>query len=100
MVDGLYEATRDGLLLIQCAETVSEMRTFSDKGGRYEAEIGCNDDRVTTASLAGQMLKLLPKRPRREASSARKVETGGFVNWKNRSGGREFDSGYEEVYVP
>jgi hypothetical protein len=100
MVDGLYEATRDGLLQIRCVETVSEMRTFVDKGGRYEAETGCNDDRVTTASLAGQMLKLLPRRPRREAGSGRKVETGGFANWKQRSGSKEFDSGYEEVYVP
>ncbi|MFA5363533.1 MAG: hypothetical protein WC335_09915, partial [Candidatus Omnitrophota bacterium] len=62
MVDGLYEGARDGSLQIRCMETVAEMRTFVEENGHYNAESGCHDERVDTAGMASQMMKLLPWR--------------------------------------
>jgi hypothetical protein len=100
MVDGLYEATRDGLLQIRCHETVSEMRTFVEVSGTFNAETGCHDERVDTAGMASQMLKLLPRKIRKSEKEHRESGEGGFVNWKRKGGSRELDSGYEEVYAP
>ena len=60
MVDGLYEQGRDGTLGIRCKETVSEMRTFIEESGKYNAESGCHDERVDCAGMASQMMVLLP----------------------------------------
>jgi len=61
MIDDLATFAQDGNLQVRCRETVMEMRTFIEKNGKYGAESGCHDDRVISAALGGQMLKLLPK---------------------------------------
>jgi len=97
MVDGLYEAARDGSLQIRCRETVSEMRTFVDKGKKYEAEEGCHDERVISAAMASQMMQLLSRRDVDRKSSSR---VGfGAVNWDRRNKQKEWDGSYHEVIV-
>ncbi|MFA5299124.1 MAG: hypothetical protein WC389_13030 [Lutibacter sp.] len=90
MVDGLYEAARDGALQIRCAETVAEMRTFVEKNGKYNAESGCHDERVDTAGIASQMMKLLPSR-----SKAKRDEVS-LGDYAGRNNHRE-SGGYVEV---
>jgi hypothetical protein len=94
MVDGLYEAARDGALFIQCRETIAEMRTFVEESGAYNAEQGCHDERVDTAGMASQMMKFLPYRER--ASRKQEVRIG---SWGKRSGREEYDGRYQEIRV-
>ena len=96
MVDGLYEAARDGSLQIRCLETVSEMRTFTEKNGSYNAEEGCHDERADCGGMASQMMKLLPRKFR-EDKRGHKQESTGFSNWKNAQEQRGSD--YQEVYA-
>lgn len=56
MVDRLHELASTGQLQIRCRETVSEMRTFVEKGGKLGAELGCHDERVDTAAMAAMMM--------------------------------------------
>lgn len=100
MVDGLYESARDGSLQIRCRETVAEMRTFVEVNGSYNAESGCHDERVDTAGMASQMIRLLPADrtmvggiPRR--IGARKTDVG-FV-FANQD--RQDDGQYKEFYA-
>jgi hypothetical protein len=93
MVDGLYESARDGILQIQCKETVSEMRTFIEENGSYNAEVGCKDERVDTAGMASQMIKFLPRRIK-----TNKKEAVRFTNWENKSKPKD-DGGYMEIRV-
>ncbi len=93
MVDGLYETTRDGVLQIRCKETVSEMRTFVDKGGKYEGEEGCHDERVMTAGMASQMMRILPKAMRDEV---KRRDRRGSSNWDRRKR-TKWDGKYTEV---
>lgn len=97
MVDGLYEAARDGVLQIRCRETVSEMRTFVDKGGKFEAESGCHDERVDTAGMASQMMKLLPRAVK--MGSKRGKGQRGASNWDRKGEGKRWDGSYTEVSV-
>jgi len=62
MADGLLDGCRDGIITIRCKETVSEMRHFIEISGRFGAESGCHDDRVTTAQIARQMMIFLPRK--------------------------------------
>ena len=96
MVDDLGEMTRNGDIQIRCAETISEMRTFVEKNGSYNAESGCKDDRVDSAAMASQMLRLMPKRfiGLRDESE---VFTG-FANFDDRIA-PDYDGGYQEVHV-
>ncbi len=96
MVDDLGEMTRNGDIQIKCAETVSEMRTFVEKNGSYNAESGCHDDRVDSAGMASQMMVLLPKRFQDLRNESDAFE--GFANFKDREG-TEYDGGYQEVMV-
>jgi len=61
MADGLLDGCRDGIITIRCKETVEEMRTYIEKSGKFGAEAGCHDDRVTSAQMARQMMDLLPR---------------------------------------
>jgi hypothetical protein len=74
MVDGLYRAVKVLDLQIRCKETVSEMRTYVEQNGSYNAASGCKDDRVITAAMASQMMTLLP----RKFNRGNKVQ---FNNW-------------------
>jgi hypothetical protein len=96
MIDGLYEMARDGSLQIQCRETVSEMRTFVEENGKYGAESGCKDDRVTTAAIASQMMRLLPRR--RRATENKAKDRPGISNFEARRKPRN-DGSYREIQV-
>ena len=61
MVDDLYRMSRDGLIHIRSKETVSEMRTFVEENGKYNASSGCHDERVDCAGMACEMMQVLPK---------------------------------------
>lgn len=98
MIDSLYEQTRDGALQIRCRETVAEMRTFTEEDGKYGAEVGCKDDRVTTAAMASQMMLLLPRRrniPRKHG----KMGQPGITNWRDKMRKNKWDGSYQEVHV-
>jgi hypothetical protein len=95
MVDGLYEATRDGAIHIQCKETIAEMRTFIEENGTYNAEAGCHDERVDTAGMASQMMYLLPKRYL-EKKRGEETAIGGWLKEQNKN---KYDGRYQEVYV-
>lgn len=77
MSDDLRQMARDGDIRIMCKETVSEMRTFIEEGGHYNAASGCHDERVDCAGMASQMMKLLPIRSgRSHADRDNKI-----INW-------------------
>jgi len=94
MVDSLIRMARDGQVQIMCAQTVSEMRTFVEEGGKYNAASGCHDERVDTAGMACEMMTIMPRKLKELQNES------GIVNWKNKnrnpSGG---GGGYKEVYV-
>ena len=93
MVDALIKMARDGQIQIACAQTVSEMRTFKEESGRYEAASGCHDERVDTAGMAACMMTMLPRR-----IQASKQRDSGIQNWLNKD--KSLDSGgYQEVYA-
>lgn len=92
MVDGLYQDSRDGALQIRCLETVSEMRTFIEENGSYNAESGCHDERVDTAGMAAMMMRLLPL-PSKQ--SARKEVS--ICSWGKKKD--DYDGHYQEVRV-
>jgi hypothetical protein len=87
---------RNGDIQIKSAETVSEMRTFVEKNGSYNAETNCKDDRVDTAAMASQMLRLLPKRFEQMRDKTR--EFTGFTNFQHREE-KEKTPDYQEFYV-
>lgn len=62
MADDLIEGCRNGIITIRCKETVSEMRTYVEVSGRFGGESGTNDDRVTTAQMAVQMMEKMPRK--------------------------------------
>lgn len=96
MVDGLYEAARDGVLQVRCRETVSEMRTFIDQGGgKFGAESGCHDERVMNGGMASQMMAILPRLVKIDEQ---KRGSKGGSNWSRR-GQKQWDGHYTEVFV-
>lgn len=97
MCDSLYQMARDGDIRIMCKETVSEMRTFIEEGRHYNASPGCHDDRVICASMASQMMKLLPIR-----HTSRHIDKDNkIVNWDLyiRSLEQEDWGDYKEVVI-
>jgi len=92
MVDSLIRMARDGQVQIMCKQTVSEMRTFIEDSGTYEAAYGCHDERVDTAGMACCMMTMLPRRLRSDQSES------GIQNWL-RDDISDRPS-YQEVYVP
>ena len=97
MIDDLGEMTRNGDIQIRSAETISEMRTFVEKNGSYNAESGCKDDRVDSAAMASQMYRLMPKK-----FKALRDETQvftGFANFKHREEIGKDSGEYREVMV-
>jgi hypothetical protein len=93
MIDGLANQARDGGVQIRCKETVAEMRTYVEKGGHFNAETGCHDERVMTAAMAAEMVVLLPRYVRKRMDE---VE---FTNWRGRDRGSRYDGSYQEVRV-
>lgn len=91
MVDDLYRMARDGHMIIKSKQTVSEMRTFVEENGSYNAATGCHDERVDTAGMASQMFKLLPSR-------LGKPVVFEFKNLRHRSRDNDY-SGYKEIYA-
>jgi hypothetical protein len=61
MVDSLIQMCRDGQIQIVCKETVSEMRTFIEESGKFNASSGCHDERVDTAGMASVIMTMLPQ---------------------------------------
>jgi hypothetical protein len=94
MVDSLANQARDGGLQIRCRETVAEMRTFTEKGGHFNAESGCHDERVVTAAMASQMLNLLPR-----YQKPGKKDAVQFTNWSARRNKTQDDRSYTEVKI-
>ncbi|MEA2066538.1 MAG: hypothetical protein U9O65_05510, partial [Thermotogota bacterium] len=90
MVDSLIRMARDGQIQINCKETVSEMRTFVEESGKYNAAPGCHDERVDTAGMAACMMTMLPRKIKSIQRDA------GIQNWMNK--GREQHQ-YQEVYA-
>lgn len=57
IIDQLAADLRDSQAGIACAETVSELQTFIiHDDGSIGAQEGCNDDRVMSRAIAGEML--------------------------------------------
>ena len=91
MVDDLYRMSRDGLLHIRSKQSVSEMRTFIEENGKYNAASGCHDERVDTAGMASQMMQVLPSRLNEDVADVV------FGNIADRA--KPEKSGYAEVYA-
>ena len=99
MVDDLGEMARNGDIIIRCKETVSEMRTFVELNGSYNAATGCKDDRVDSAGMASQMITMLPKKFRSMSEKARQEsDFTGFSNIHSRFKDSSQED-YKEVYV-
>ena len=94
MVDDLGEMARNGDLQIRCKETVSEMRTYVEKNGKFNAASGCHDDRVMSAGMASQMMTLLPRKLK---DNRKRQEFKGFTNIRDRN--RQKSEGFMEVRV-
>lgn len=76
MVDSLIRMARDSQIQIVCKETVSEMRTFMEESGKYNAASGCHDERVDTAGMAACVMTLLPQnRPYQERGVDHRSQT-------------------------
>lgn len=80
-VDNLKEDTRDGAIHIRCKETVSEMRTYVEESGRYSAETGCKDDRVTSSYMASEMLRKLDKPVKNDFKIGKRNFQQGEQSW-------------------
>jgi hypothetical protein len=70
------------------------MRTFIEENGSFNAEVGCHDERVDTAGMADQMMKLLPYREKNKEHQ--QVAIGGWLNRKKKD---QYDGRYQEVHV-
>jgi hypothetical protein len=78
MIDELSAALRDGALVLSCAVTVGELRTFVRKSnGRMAGSP--HDDRVISLGIANQMLKFvwLP-----EYAAAAPVPRNSLIWWE------------------
>ncbi len=97
MLSSASAAVRDGRLQVRCRETVSEMRTFVEhKGGRFEAESGCHDERVMTLGMAARMMELIP-RYAHVGNRDRDVVRIGAAMARGRR--KPYDGRYQEVRV-
>uniref|UniRef100_A0A6M3INI5 Putative terminase n=1 Tax=viral metagenome TaxID=1070528 RepID=A0A6M3INI5_9ZZZZ len=82
MADDLLSSTRNNVITIRCRETVDEMRVYVEQDGKYGAEPGCKDDRVSSAQMAAQMMEQLP------------------FNLNQYSGRRDLDDALDHVQSP
>jgi hypothetical protein len=88
MVDSLVEYAREGLIIFRSKRSVSELRTYILRDGKYGAEDGCKDDRVSSAYAAAYADGFLP-RPRDSSKNAFRTRPGevSFGNWKRHISG-------------
>jgi hypothetical protein len=96
MVDGLYQQSRDGSLVIRSKETINEMRTFIEENGKYNAESGCHDERVDCGGMASQMMILLPAGSSRSQKDRDEVSIGSFMKDFKPTYSGEFQQFYAE----
>ena len=97
MVDGLYCMARDGDLQILCKQTISEMRTFIEESGKFNAASGCHDERVDTGGMASQMMRLLPYHEKQDRMRGKKARPHQLRNWRDHM--QKPDEGFTEVMV-
>ena len=97
MLSTAASAVRDGSLQVKSKETVSEMRTFVEhKGGKFEAEAGCHDERVMTLGMASKMISLIPRYAHIVGSKRNEVK---FSNNNSRGKHKPYDGRYQEIRV-
>lgn len=61
IIDHLSAELRDGTHGLACKESAQEMQTYVvHENGSYGAQLNCNDDRVMSYAIAGEMLRLSP----------------------------------------
>ncbi len=97
MVDGLYCMARDGDLQIMSKQTISEMRTFVEEDGKFNAASGCHDERVDTGGMASQMMRMLPYRDKSDTMRGKKRRPHQISNWRDKM--QKPDEGFTEVMV-
>ena len=97
MVDGLYCMARDGDLQISSKQTISEMRTFVEEDGKFNAASGCHDERVDTGGMASQMMRLLPYRDKGDTTRDKKRHPPQLTNWRDHM--YKSGEGFVEVVV-
>lgn len=67
IIDNLKAEVRADEAGIYCKQTVDEMRTYViDEKGRTNAQDGCKDDRVMSYAITREMLRRMPRTPKRE----------------------------------
>jgi len=97
MVDGLYCMARDGDLQILSKQTISEMRTFVEEDGKFNAASGCHDERVDSGGMASQMMRLLPYHEKQDRMRGKKARPHQLTNWRDHM--YKPDEGFTEVTV-
>jgi hypothetical protein len=82
IIDNLKALIRDCLAGIICKQTVDEARTYViDAKGRTNAQDGCFDDRVMSYAIAHEMLRRMPRTPKRNQEPRR---SGRNRDWRTR----------------
>lgn len=83
MVDTLVEYCRDGYVVFRNKESIKELRTYILRDGKYGAEDGCKDDRVSSAYAACYADQFMP-RPKDHSTRPLPQKPGdcSFVNWQ------------------
>lgn len=83
MVDALKQDCREGFIRFRCGESVEELRTYIMRDGKYGAEDGAKDDRVSSAYVTAYSVKDMPV-PR--AHKTVRGSTDGVVlkNWARK----------------
>lgn len=67
IIDNLKSEVRADEAGIFCKQTIDECRTYViDEKGRTNAQDGCKDDRVMSYAIAREMLRRMPRTPKRE----------------------------------
>jgi hypothetical protein len=82
MVDSLKEDCREGYLVLRSEQTVKELRTYIMRDGKYGAEDGTKDDRVSSAYAAAYAVKDMPlPRDSKRRAFPKPKDTVVFKNW-------------------
>jgi hypothetical protein len=82
MVDSLKEDCREGYIILRNKESVQELRTYIMRDGKYGAEDGAKDDRVSSAYAAAYAVKDMPiPRDSKRRGYVRPHDTVVFKNW-------------------
>jgi hypothetical protein len=87
MVDSLKEDCREGYIVFRCLQSVKELRTYIMRDGKYGAEDGAKDDRVSSAYAGTYAAKGMPI-PRDSRRAPEPYAAGGIVlkNWARHVG--------------